>query len=249
MVFGMDNPQVTQTPFTQSGTAVDDVVDLSIIEPIPNTGDLADHDIARSISNMAYSLAAGDSPEVLDEFLERTTDADVIQVAANFATWAGEWMADAWGDDQDQVQAFLSETAAELVDQIWPAYDPDNLVSAPDKVDAALSFVGASLFWGFMADAEIVNDDQAHAWSALWFSIIADPYIRRAYAPPPEDTAPAPVQSPIEAQRPPPPPAQQPAQPAPLPPPMPPFPPAPPPRTNSGVLTTDPTVQSHPLEW
>jgi len=194
MVFSMeptqtqaDIPTQTPDPTPDNPAREPDVIDLSIIEPIPNAGDLADHDVARSLADMAYSLVSGDSPDGLDEFLSRTEDPDVLNVAADFGDWAAAWMDEGFEGDPDRVQTFVSETAAELLDQIWPAYDPDDLVPDTIKADAALSFVGASLFWGFMADAEIVTDDQAHAWSSLWFSIIVDPHIRAVYEPVPSD--------------------------------------------------------------
>jgi hypothetical protein len=160
----------------------DQSIDLSDLEPIPGAGDLADAETARTLADLAYSLVSGDSPDTLDRFMEQpTADSDLLTVAADFADWAAAWMDESFDADQSKVSAFVSELAADLFDQVWPAYDPDGMVPEQTKADAALSFVGASLFWGFMADAEIVPEDKANKWSALWYSIIVDPYIRTAY--------------------------------------------------------------------
>ncbi len=206
----------------------DQTIDLSDVEPIPGAGDLADTDTARTLADLAYSLVSGDSPDILDTFMEQTTDDDLLTVAADFADWAAAWMDESFDADQSKVSAFVSELAADLFDQVWPAYDPDGLVPDPDKADAALSFVGAGLFWGFMADAEIVTEDKANKWSALWYSIIVDPYIRTAYKEPlepPSDAGTADLDAAMETHR------------------------EPTVAETSSVLTTEPPVATPESDW
>lgn len=255
----MNTPTPTQdsTPASSANPAADlvigaapgvPVVDLSIIEAIPNAGDLADLEVARRLSQLAYDLLAGPD-DALDRFIASVDDPDALNVAADYADWAGEWVKDAFGDDGAALEAFLDETARELVEMVWPAYDPDDLVPGVDKDATGPQLVGTSLFWGFMSEGGIVTDEQASVWSALWFSAVVDPAVRQVYdtggqedldqgagvdgaapaapAEPAQAAQPAPVAPPW-----PPPPMPLPTPPAPPVPPMPPVQPVPP----SGVI-------------
>jgi len=258
MVYNMDTTTPTSisnpAPNPIVGAVPDSrVVDLSIIEAIPNAGDLADLELARHLSQLAYDLLAGPD-NALDRFIAAVDDPDALNIAADYADWAGEWVKESFDNDSAALEAFVTETAHELMEMVWPAYDPNDLVPQVDKDATGPRLVGTSLFWGFMTDSEIVTEEQASAWSALWFSAVVDPAVRQVYdteadredapatdsATPPEPPAPEPAPPPSALQPSafPPPPMPASWLPDPMPPPPPQPPPAPPAQAppSSGII-------------